>query len=328
MRTTFLHLADTALGYRDAGDPGVFERVAKQFGYAVNYAIEQRTAFVVFSGNLFHAADVEPDTFQVVLRGLRHLAEKNVSAIAVSGRHDRRPLTQTMSWHDMLAQEGLLLALDPEVGENQLSLTRWDRRGGMGAYADLGRCRVFGMRYFGSMSSTLLQAFASGVAGVDNREADFRIALLHGALEHYADVLAPKFSYSDVLMLRRHVDYVALGGCDHTYETEGWVYNPGPNGFYHVTVDTAVQPKHHARYVAYPSAMAVTRPAQEHAPLAGEVFEERLMQQLVESGTAASGNSGALRIVMDSMRRHDDPAAVNARLVELAGHSAGDRHAA
>src|SRR5579862_1418319 len=203
MRTSFLHLADTSLGYRDPGDPSVFEQVARQFRHAVDFAIEQRVAFVVLSGNLFSSPALEPDAFQVAIRGLRSLAEKNIYAIAVRGRNDIRLTPGAMSWYDMLAQDGLLMALEPEPADRQLNLRKWERRDARGSYADLGRCRVFGLHYFGSMSSLVIQALAKGVAAVDNREMDYRLVLLHGALEHFSQEVGPQLSYSDVLMLRQ-----------------------------------------------------------------------------------------------------------------------------
>lgn len=331
MRTSFVHLADTGLGYRDENDPAVFGQVAKQFRYAVEFAVEQRASFVVSSGNLFHAPEIEPDAFQVVYRGLRSLADKNISAIAIRGRREIRLQPGIMSWYEMLAQEGLLAVLQPENEESQLTLRRWDRRTGRGCYADLGRCRVFGMQYFGSMSGLFLQALAKSIASEDNREMDYRVVLLHGTLEHFSQAVGPRLSYSDVLMLRRHTDYVALGGCDDTYEAEDWVYNPGPNGFYHVTVDTAVQPKQHARYVAYPSALEVSRPAATRLSPGRREVEEAIFEQLVTAAGdehAGQPQRDALRLVTQSMWGSGDVAALQRMLVELAERRPQDKHAA
>ena len=322
VRTSFLHLADTRLGFRDPADPTVFEQVAKQFRFAIDYALDQRAAFVVFSGNLFDSADLDPDSLQVVLRGLERLAEKNVSAIAIRGQHDMRHQPGVMTWHEMLSQENLLATLEVGLGDGRMALRRWERRDGSGSYFDLGRCRVFGLHYYGSMTSPLVQAMAKSVAGLDNREMDFRVLLLHGPLEHFSDVLGPKLSYSDVLMLRRHVDYVALGGCDSSYEAEGWVYNPGPNGFYHVSVDTAVEPKHHTRYVAYPSALVVSRPAQPVLQLSRRAIEETIFDELIAraGGTEEEKTSrrDVLRLVTQSMGGAANAVELQARLMEVA----------
>jgi hypothetical protein len=332
VRTSFLHLADTRLGFRDPADPTVFEQVAKQFRFAVDYAIEQRAAFVVFSGNLFDGPRLDPDSLQIALRGLEQLAEKNISAIAVRGQRDVSHQPGVMTWYDMLSQENLLASLEVGLGDGHLTLRKWDRRDGSGSYVDLGRCRVFGLRYYGSMSGRLVQALAKSVAALDNREMDFRVVLLHGLLEHFGDVFGPKLSYSDVLMLRRHADYVALGGCDSSYEAEGWVYNPGPNGFYHVSVDTAVQPKHHARYVAYPSGLTISRPALPTPPASRHALEESIFNQLADSGGGDEAERGSrrdvLRLVTESMWGAADPAELQQRLMETAARTARDEHAA
>jgi hypothetical protein len=332
VRTSFLHLADTRLGFRDPADPTVFVQVAKQFRFAIDYALDQRAAFVVFSGNLFEGADLDPDALQVVLRGLERLAEKNVSAIAIRGQRDARHQPGVMTWYEMLSQENLLASLEVGLGDGQMALRRWERREGSGSYVDLGRCRVFGLPYYGSMTSPLVQAMAKSVAGLDNREMDFRVILLHGALEHFSDAFGPKLSYSDVLMLRRHVDYVALGGCDSSYEAEAWVYNPGPNGFYHVSVDTAVQPKHHARYVAYPSALAVSRPAPSPPRPSRRLLEESIFDELVNAGSGSeverTSRRDVLRLVTQSMWGAADAVELRSRLMEAAARGPEDEHAA
>lgn len=332
MRTSFLHLADTRLGFRDPADPGVFEQVAKQFRFAVDYALDQRVGFVVFSGNLFETPDLDPDALQVVLRGLERLAEKNVAAIAVQGQRDGRHQPGVLSWYQMLSQENLLATLDIGLGDGQMALRRWERRDGSGSYVDMGRCRVFGMHYYGAMAGPLVQAMAKSVAALDNREMDYRIVLLHGQLEHFSDELGPKLSYSDLLMLRRQIDYAALGGCNATYEAEGWVFNPGPNGFYHVAVDTAVEPKHHARYVAYPSALAVARPAAAAARPNPRALEEEVFDELVNAAggdeTELAARRDVLRLVTRSMWGGADSAELQARLIEVAAGAPEDDGAA
>ncbi|HEX6513182.1 MAG TPA: hypothetical protein VF157_12830, partial [Chloroflexota bacterium] len=164
MRTSFVHLAGTRLGFRDPADPTVFERVAKQFDFAIDFALDQRASFVLFGGNLFDGPDLQPDTLQVAIRGLRRLAEKNVSAIAIRGQRELWLQPAISSWYDMLSREGLLSALEPAIRPEQMELRRWERRDGIGSYADLGRCRVLGLGYHGSMAGPLLQALAKAIA--------------------------------------------------------------------------------------------------------------------------------------------------------------------
>jgi|SRR5713226_7903913 len=331
MRTSFLHLADTRLGYRDPNDPAVFEQVASQFRFAVDFAVDQRASFVVFSGDLFDSPGFEPDTLRVALRGLSKLAEKNIGAIAIRGRSDTGGEPGVMTWHDMLAQEGLLAALDVGIGDGQLELHRWERREGRGSYLDLGRCRVFGLRYFGSMTSSMLPALSKAVAALDNRETDFRLVLLHTPLEHLSAAFGPKLAYSDVLMLRRQVDYVALGGSDSSYEAEGWVYNPGPSGFLHVTVDTAVRPKHAARHVPYPAALLAPRPAAPAQSPTRRELEERVFDELLASEADQDERNlrrDVLRLVTESMWGVADPVELHARLIEVASRGQDAGHAA
>src|SRR5207253_3038460 len=127
-------------------------------------------------------------------------------------------------------------------------------------------------------------ALARSVSELDNSEMDFRMALLHGPLEHFSDEFGAKLAYGDLLLLRRHVHYLALGGCGTQYDSEGWVYNPGPGGFYHVMVDTAVEPKHIARYVAYPATLNVSRPPAAVQRPRREERERRIFDELAAAG--------------------------------------------
>jgi hypothetical protein len=327
VRTSFLHVADTRLGFRDPRDPEVFEKVARQFRFAIDFAIDHRAAFVLFSGQVFTGPEVEPDALQVALRGLNQLAAKNITAIAVRGRCEL-PSVQPrdrLSWHDLLAQEGLLVTLEPGIGDRQLQLSRWERREGRGSFVDLGRCRVFGLPYTGSMAEAMLPALAKAVGALDNREADFKVVLVPGVLENCSAIFGPRLAHSDVHLLRRHVDYVALGGCDDAYESEGWLYNPGCAGLYHVTVDTAVQPNHVARFVAYPSALSVSRPALPMQRASRQEQEERILDELAaaEPAETVAGPSvlprDVVRLVTQMMWSGAESAELRVRLLEAAG---------
>jgi len=128
--------------------------------------------------------------------------------------------------------------------------------------------------------------------------------------------------YSDLLLLKRQLDYVALGGCDEPYESEGWVYNPGSGGFYHVTVDTAVQPKHIARHVPYPPALAVHRPVPSVRRVNRAVIEEDLFDHLaVAAGRTDRDRElrrDVLRLVTQSIWQAGDAADLQERLLEAA----------
>ena len=321
------------LGRRDAADPDVFPKTAEQFRFAVDFAIEQRANFVLFSGNLFHRPELDPQTLQIALRGLTRLADKNIEAVAIRGRRELGG-DGGMTWHDLLAQEGLLAVLDAApVGDGQLALAPWHRREATGGYFDLTRCRVFGVRYFGGLSGLAVAAISRAIGGLDNREMDFKIMLLHGLLEHFAPVAGAKISFGDLLLLRRQIDYVAMGGADATYQAEDWAYNPGAGGFYHVLVDTAVQPKHQARFVPYPASMTVPRPAAATVRARRADVEEGIFDELCASGADGGQElSPALRrdvvrlltLTIWSQGAEED---IHQRLLELAGRDAGLTHA-
>jgi hypothetical protein len=333
VRTSFLHLADVMLGRRDPANPEVFSKTAEQFRFAVDFAIEQRANFLVFSGNLFHRPELDPQTLQVSLRGLTRLAEKHIEAIAIRGRRELGG-DGAMTWHDLLAQEGLLAVLDAmPAGDGQLTVAPWQRREASGGCFDLTRCRVFGVRYFGGLSGMAVAALSRAIGELDNREMDFKILLLNGLLEHFAPMAGAKISFGDLLLLRRQVDYVALGGADAAYEAEGWAYNPGGGGFYHVLVDTAVQPKHQARFVPYPPALAISRPpAATERPRRADV-EEMIFDELCGSGVntgqelSPTLRRDVVRLLTQTIWSQGEQEDIHARLLELAGRDPGPTHA-
>ncbi len=323
MRTSFLHLADVRLGYHDPADPrGSAEQLGKQFRFVIDYALEQRVSFVVFAGDLFDSPQVDPAAFQVALRGLSRLAEKGVAAIAIRGRHEVVRPGGELTWYEMLSDEGLVVLLAPQIRARDMALERWTRRELGGSFFDLGRSRLFGMPYYGAMTGVLLPALADAIVALDNRETDFRMVLLHAQLEHFSEEVGPKLSYGDLLLLRRHVDYVALGSCQSTYDAEGWVYNPGPGGFFHVSVDTVVQPKHAARYVAYPEAISLRWPPAPRVGAPRHSDEERLFDEIATSGTGTPAERALkrdlIRLVTESVWGGGDIGQLEVRLLEAA----------
>ncbi|MBV9120276.1 MAG: hypothetical protein JOZ39_06170 [Chloroflexi bacterium] len=309
MRTSFLHLADVGLGYGLEAEPESFQRIAAQFRFAVDHALDQRVSFVLFSGNLFDRPDVPPAAFQVALANLRLLAEKNVPAVAVQGRADLA--AAGLGWYGVLAQEGLLAVLEPQPEETrQLRLRRWERRDGGGSYVDLTRCRVFGAHYYGALSPRVLDAFSEATRGLDNSEMDFRVLLLNATVDPFSQSEAASLSFSDLQFTRRQFDYVALGGTSTRYEAEHWAYNPGSDGFYYVMVDTAVEPKHQARFVEYPANLAVSRPARARRREARRQTIESLCDQLAIAGSSDAVQQAlrrdVLRLAASMLELHEE----------------------
>jgi len=286
VRTSFLHAAGPRLGGDPPaeGDGAVSSSAA--FNFVVDFAIEQRSAFVVFSGDLLAGADANAAVLQLLLSGLNRLKAKGIEALAIEGQAERRPEDGGLSWHRMLSQDGLLSVLDAAVSRGHLDLPAWNRQRAEGSYIDLGRVRVFGLHYYGAMTGLLLAELADAMARLDNREADFRVLLLQARLEHFAGPTAHHLPLSDLLQVKRPLHYVALGGCDSRYEADGWAYNPGSQGLYQVMVDTAVEPRHVARYVPFPCPTP-RRPAPE-AQLSLEALELQLLDTAAAAATGAA----------------------------------------
>ncbi|MDE3076029.1 MAG: hypothetical protein KGJ86_11425 [Chloroflexota bacterium] len=327
MRTSFIHAGDVRLGYRDPEQPDSFAQTAGRFQFAVDLALEQRAELVLFAGNLFDSPAVDPASLQVALRGLLRLREKGIPAVAIRGSRDAGGSGSAMSWYDLLTQENLLTMLDAHPAGGQLKLVPCDRRAGAGGYLDVGRTRLFGLGYSGLMTGLLLGELAQAIGQLDNRETDFRIVLLHAGLEQAAPGDGPKLSYSDLLGLQRLVHYVALGGSDCRYETDGWAYNPGVRGVWHVAADTAVTPKFVARHVAFPNQKPIWPPP-EPEPQSRAALELEVQEELLSGPGGSDSERRARREVMALLRallhQNADPEEVLERLLNVA---AGERAA-
>ncbi|MGH2519970.1 MAG: hypothetical protein ACRDF8_09225 [Chloroflexota bacterium] len=297
MRTSFLHAAGPRLGGDPPAEGDGTVSGSGAFNFMVDFAIEQRSTFVLFSGNLLAGPDATPAVLQLLLGGLNRLKAKGIEILAIEGQAERRAAAGGLSWHRVLSQDGLLSVLDAPIARGHLDLPAWSRPRAEGSYIDLGRVRVFGLHYYGAMTGPLLADLADAMSRLDNREADFRVLLLQARLEHFAGP-GGHLPLSDLLQVKRHLHYVALGGCDSRYEVDGWAYNPGSQGLYQVMVDTAVEPRHVARYVALPCPTP-QRPAPEAQPSS----EELELQLLAAADTAVAGTLGAAPEQLKSLAR-------------------------
>jgi hypothetical protein len=88
-------------------------------------------------------------------------------------------------------------------------------------------------------------------------------------------------------------------------------------------VDTAVQPKHQARYVTYPAALAVQRPAPPQRRESRAEQEEAILDGLVgakQDGAQSDDPSrDVVRLVTRSMWGDRNSAGLRARLLEVVG---------
>lgn len=233
----FIHMADMHLGYRQYDLEERFLDFGHTFKQVVEYAIAHKVEFVLISGDLFDKRSINAPTYIQAVHVLSLLKEAGIPCIAIEGNHDRRFLKDGMSWLDSLEWEGLLKVIKNYDG----SL--------MGGFVDVGKIRIFGLGFAGSMTSAAIPQIKEDIISINARSPPEKtILMLHAGVQGKMKYgVIGEVSYEDLCQLKDVVDYMALGHYHSNYEIDGWAYNPGSpdtcsiveayekKGIYHVT---------------------------------------------------------------------------------------------
>lgn len=280
MRASFLHIADTHLGYEQYGVHERFNDFSRALWNIVDDAIEKRVDFVLIAGDLFNKRAIDARTLIHAIQGLEKLKQRNIPVLAIEGNHDRSYYRDGVSWLQFLSHQGYLLLLAPEMRDGAPLLSAWDTQGMYGSHIDLdlrgGRLRVYGLPWQGAATTRSMEGLARALEATHSEEeaagVEYRILMMHTGIEGIVPRLQGLPSMSQFQPLRACVDYLALGHIHKPYEFEGWMYNPGSTetcsaeeaawerGYYYVEVDTEhperiIDPSkqeryHHAEHVA------------------------------------------------------------------------------
>jgi DNA repair protein SbcD/Mre11 len=246
----FLHLADIHLGFDKYDTP---ERT-KDFFHALydaleRYALSPAVDFVLIAGDLFEHRNILPATLNQSQICLELLQQAQIPVLAIEGNHDHRPYGTPTSWLRYLAEQDLLILLEPnEAGE----LEPWDAERKIGGYIDLDcGVRVIGSRWYGASSPQAIPPLAESIRQLPASPHP-TVMMFHHGLEGQIARYAGALRYQDFLPLQQAgVDYLALGHIHKNYTEQGWIFNPGaieansitenqaqnPRGVYLVTLD-------------------------------------------------------------------------------------------
>jgi exonuclease SbcD len=237
----FIHASDFHLGYAQYGLPERFRDYARSFRSVIQYAIDHKAEFILISGDLFHKRNINAPTYEQAYKVLMELREKSPSTqvYAIEGNHDLAFHQDGKSWLEILNSQGLLRLMRLKVA-NGVKL--------MGDFVELDCARIFGVRYLGSSTLSVIPQIAEEIKKInaDNGEK-FTILMMHFGMAGQIQQEAPgEIHYSSLLPLKEPVNYLALGHYHMQYELDGWIFNPGsvemismneyglPKGFYHV----------------------------------------------------------------------------------------------
>jgi DNA repair protein SbcD/Mre11 len=223
----FLHVADVHLGF----DHYDSRERTKDFYLAFadvlqKHAIEAEVDFVVIAGDLFEHRMIQPSILGQAKDCFEQLRAAGIPAIAIEGNHDNRPYGTRANWLRYLADDGLVMLLEPESGENGLEFEPWD--GLVGGYADLDcGVRVLGSTWYGSSAPKAIAMLAAAAGKLPSHHGQ-TVMLFHHGLEGQIARYQGALRYNDLLPLRDvGVDYLALGHIHKSYAVEGWIFNPG-----------------------------------------------------------------------------------------------------
>lgn len=112
--STFIHTADTHLGYRQYHRPEREQDYLDAFKQVISAAIENDAAAVIHAGDFFHDSRPTTGTIRSALEQLRRLDEHNIEFLGVVGNHEE---TQADQWLDILSELNLATHLtnDPHI---------------------------------------------------------------------------------------------------------------------------------------------------------------------------------------------------------------------
>ncbi|MBD2082752.1 DNA repair exonuclease [Leptolyngbya sp. FACHB-17] len=224
----FLHLADVHLGY----DRYNSKERTKDFFLAfenalLKYAIEPQVDFVVIAGDLFEHRTIQPNILNQAKVCLQLLKEAHIPVIAIEGNHDNRPYGISTNWLKYLADDELVILLEPDRAETGgVIYEMWN--GEVGGYIDLDcGVRVLGSRWYGASAPRAVEQLAQAIQQLPPSPGH-TVMLFHQGLEGQIARYQGAMRYTDLLPLREAgVDYLALGHIHKSYVEQGWIFNPG-----------------------------------------------------------------------------------------------------
>ncbi|MEP0918639.1 DNA repair exonuclease [Leptolyngbya sp. DQ-M1] len=224
----FLHLADVHLGYDRYNNKERTKDFFLAFENALlKYAIEPQVDFVVIAGDLFEHRTIQPNILNQAKVCLQLLKEAHIPVIAIEGNHDNRPYGISTNWLKYLADDELVILLEPDRAETGgVIYEMWN--GEVGGYIDLDcGVRVLGSRWYGASAPRAVEQLAQAIQQLP-ASPGHTIMLFHQGLEGQIARYQGAMRYTDLLPLREAgVDYLALGHIHKSYVEQGWIFNPG-----------------------------------------------------------------------------------------------------
>jgi DNA repair exonuclease SbcCD nuclease subunit len=288
MRASFIHIADTHLGYEQYGVRERFNDFSRAFWDIIDEALKRPVDFVIIAGDLFNKRAIDAQTLIHAIEGLKKLKDMHIPVIAIEGNHDRSYYRDGVSWLQFLCYQGYLTLLAPLMRDGAPVLASWRADSMQGSHVNLfdGRLRIYGLPWQGAATTRSMEGLAQALEtarATENADGvEYRILMMHTGLEGIVPRVQGLPSMAQFEPLRASVDYLALGHVHKPYEFYDWMYNPGSTetcgaeesawedrGYYFVEIDTdeperVIDPNKTARFHRATHLVSKRRPFVRH----------------------------------------------------------------
>ena len=127
MRASFIHIADTHLGYEQYGVRERFNDFSRAFWDIIDDAVHREIDFMVIAGDLFHKRAIDALTLIHAIEGLKKLKARGIPVVAIEGNHDRSYYREGISWLQFLCHEQYLTLLNPRMRDGAPVIAAWEQ---------------------------------------------------------------------------------------------------------------------------------------------------------------------------------------------------------
>src|SRR5437588_5234154 len=189
MRASFIHIADTHLGYEQYGVRERFNDFSRAFWDIIDDAVHREIDFMVIAGDLFHKRAIDALTLIHAIEGLKKLKDRGIPVVAIEGNHDRSYYREGISWLQFLCHQGYLTLLNPRMQNGAPVITAWDEGTMSGSHVDLldGRLRVYGLPWQGAATARSIEGMAQALeearAAEEAAGLEYRLLVIHTGVD-------------------------------------------------------------------------------------------------------------------------------------------------
>lgn len=325
MRASFIHVADTHLGYEQYGVRERFNDFSRAFWDIIDEAIDRHVDFMVIAGDLFNKRAIDALTLIHAIEGLQKLRDHQIPVIAIEGNHDRSYYRDGISWLQFLCYQDYIKLLTPVMQEGVPQLTPWQSDSMLGSYIDLldGRLRVYGLPWQGAATARSLDGLSKALRESQESEGEhgveYRLLMMHTGVDGIVPRVQGLPTLAQFQPLRESIDYLALGHVHKPYTFDGWIYNPGSTetcgaeeaqwedrGYYYVEIDTDEPERiigrdskerfHHAQHLVSKRRSFVRHDLRVDSLLEPDLVYARLEEYCRREGAAYQGKQPVVQV--------------------------------